>query len=284
MNKPTLKSIFEREDVSLKLREMLGKKAVNFATSVLQIVNDNKLLASADALSVYNAAMMAATLDLPINKSLGFAWIVPYQGQAQFQIGWKGFVQLAQRTGEYLKINCCPVYESQFIAFNYLTEELEADFTAEPGGKVIGYAAYFELKNGFTKTVYWTKKQVDAHGKRFSKSYSNGSSPWSTDYDAMAMKTVMKNALAKWGILSIEMQKAQIHDQSVIKDYESDQSDYVDSQEQEVKELPKITEKQLKEAIEEIKQGNTTAYAINEQYDIEQDVYEMLMSYEPKGK
>jgi len=183
------------------------------------VVNSNNLLAKADPNTVLNAAATAAILDLPINQNLGFAWIVPYKGQAQFQIGWKGFVQLALRTGQYKTINVTEVYESQFTSFNKLTEELNADFNIEGEGEIIGYAAYFSLINGMKKTAYWTKEEVIAHAKKYSQSYGKGFSPWSDkdQFHAMAKKTVFKNTLAKWGIMSIEMQfqQAVVSDQSV---------------------------------------------------------------------
>ena len=272
MQQLTVKSIFEKDTVKNKLQDMLGKKANGFITSVLQISTNNALLAKADPMTVYNAAMIAATLDLPINQNLGFAWIVPYKGQAQFQMGWKGYVQLAQRTGQYKRINVTKVYENQFKGFNYLTEELNADFTIEPSGAVVGYAAYFCLHNGYEKLVYWTKKQAEDHGKRFSQSYSRG--PWSTDFDAMAMKSVLKNTLSKWGILSVEMQKAVHTDSAVIKDENGTVVEYVDNQP--ANELPLISEEQLEQAKNEIESGNCTVEDVIALYDLYPEQIEYL--------
>jgi recombination protein RecT len=174
-------------------------------------------------------------LDLPIDKNLGFAWIVPYGSRAQFQLGYKGFVQLALRTGQYKNINVIEVKEGQLKAFNPLTEELELDFNEKESEKVIGYAAYFKLSNGFEKTVYWSIEKVKAHAKRFSKTFNNG--PWKTDFDEMAKKTVLKNTLRRWGILSIEMQTAFKTDQAAINDFKNPQNpsvDYVDSPDYEI--------------------------------------------------
>jgi len=264
-NQLTVKSIFEKDAVKQKFEQMLGKKSQGFITSVLQISTNNALLAKADAMTIYNAAMIAATLDLPINQNLGFAWIVPYKGAAQFQMGWKGYVQLAQRTGQYKRINVTKVYENQFKGFNYLTEELNADFSLEPQGAVVGYAAYLCLHNGYEKTVYWTKKQAEDHGKRFSQSFNNG--PWKTDFDAMAMKTVLKNMLSKWGILSIEMQTAVRTDSAVIKDETGTTVQYVDNSDS-VDQLPLITEQQLEEAKNEISAGNCTLADVTALYDL----------------
>jgi recombination protein RecT len=144
-------------------------------------------------------------------------------------MGFKGYVQLAQRTGQYTSINVIEVHENQFVSFNTLTEEFNADFSVEGNGKIVGYAAYFKLVNGFEKTCYWTTEKVMAHGKRYSKTFTNG--PWKTDFDAMAKKTVLKSTLSKWGILSIEMQQALKVDQSVIKDETGDEVQYVDHEE-----------------------------------------------------
>jgi recombination protein RecT len=228
-NTSTIKGFFEQSAVKNRFTEMLGKRSNQFISSVLQITANNSMLKNADPLSVYNAALMAATLDLPINQNLGFAWIVPYGKQAQFQMGFKGYVQLAQRTGQYTSINVIEVHENQFVSFNTLTEEFNADFSVEGNGKIVGYAAYFKLVNGFEKTCYWTTEKVMAHGKRYSKTFTNG--PWKTDFDAMAKKTVLKSTLSKWGILSIEMQQALKVDQSVIKDEAGDEVQYVDHEE-----------------------------------------------------
>tara|TARA_R110000868_G_scaffold66160_1_gene197265 strand:+ start:1112 stop:1975 length:864 start_codon:yes stop_codon:yes gene_type:complete len=211
----TVNQYFNSESVQHKFEKLLGQKSAGFISSILQTVNNNKLLASADPATILNAAATAASLDLPINQSLGRAWIVPFKGQAQFQIGYKGFVELAQRTGQYRAINAIAIHENQFEGYDMLEERLIGNFTIEGTGKVVGYAAYFEMLNGFRKTVYWSTESVTKHAKRFSKSFGNG--PWATDFDAMAKKTVLKYTLSNWGQLSIEMQTAQLADQSVMR-------------------------------------------------------------------
>lgn len=209
------KDFFAQANVQKKFEELLGKKSQGFISSVLQVVNSNNRLKNANPISIYTAAATAAALDLPINQNLGFAWIVPYKGNAQFQMGYKGYVQLAIRSGQYKRINVIKIYENQFKSYNVLTEELDADFTQPSTGKVVGYAAYLSLTTGFEKLVYWDVEKVSSHGKKYSKSFNNG--PWRTDFDAMAMKTVLKNTISKWGIMSIEMNTALIYDQSVQK-------------------------------------------------------------------
>lgn len=222
-----IKQFFDREDVKTKFTEMLGKRAPQFITSVLQIATSNKLLENVEPVSIYNSAAIAATLDLPLNNNLGYAWIVPYGGKAQFQLGWKGLVQLAQRTAQYKRINVTEVYANQFKSWNSLTEELDADFSIDGTGGVVGYCAYFRLINGFEKVVYWSKEKVNAHGKKYSKSFGNG--PWKDEFDKMAKKTVLKNALGQWGILSIEMQNAFKADQAVVENPDTVEVTYIDS-------------------------------------------------------
>lgn len=148
----------------------------------------------------------------------------------------KGFVQLAQRTGQYARINVTEVYENQFKHFNQLTEELDADFTKEGTGDVVGYVAYIELVTGFKKTVYWSKLKVNAHALKYSQAYKSGTgmTPWkdAEQFHEMAKKTVLKNTLSKWGPLSVEIENAVITDQAVIKDVENINVQYIDNEEE----------------------------------------------------
>lgn len=205
-----LDAMFKQDSVQARFQRMLGKKAPGFISSVLTVVSQNKLLQNADMRTVLSAASIAASLDLPILPSLGRAWIVPYKGVAQFQIGYLGYVELAQRSGLYKSINVNTVYEGEVVKWNKFTEELT--YGEQEGDAAIGYCASFELLNGFRKVVYWTKDAVIKHAKRFSKSYNSSSSPWQSDFDAMAMKTVLAYTLRHWGPMSIEMQKAMAED------------------------------------------------------------------------
>lgn len=199
-----LDAMFKQDSVHDRFQRMLGKKAAGFISSVLTVVSQSALLQKADMRTVLSAASIAASLDLPVLPSLGRAWIVPYKGAVSFQIGYLGLVELAQRSGLYKSINVVTVYEGEVTHWNKFTEEIT--YGEQESDKAIGYCASFELLNGFRKIVYWTKDAVEKHAKRFSKSYGNG--PWKTDFDAMAMKTVLAYMLRHWGPLSIEMQKA----------------------------------------------------------------------------
>lgn len=203
-NTPTMKRNFE---------QILGKRAPQFISSVLTLVNNNYDLKKIAPISILNAAKIAAVLNLPINPNLGYMYIVPYNHTAQAQIGYKGLIQLAQRSGQYKHLNAVPVYEDEFKGFNPLTETIdyEPHFKNRANNeKPVGYVGYFELLNGFNKTVYWTREQIDAHRRKFSK-MSGGATPkgvWADNFDAMALKTVLKNLLSKWGPLSTEMEYA----------------------------------------------------------------------------
>lgn len=232
----SIKNFFEGDAIQKKFRELLGSRAQGFITSVLQVIASNTLLQKADPVSVYQAAAVAATLDLPINNNLGFAYIVPfktkqpdgsYKDVAQFQMGYKGFVQLAQRSGQFKTISAAPIYEGQLIEENPLTGYV-FDFKQKKSDKIIGYAAYFALINGFEKVAYMTREELDKHGKKFSQTYKKGFGLWKDDFDSMASKTVLKLVLAKFAPLSIEMQKAVISDQALIKDSDRDDVEYID--------------------------------------------------------
>lgn len=232
----TTKDFFGRQDVRKKFEEMLGKRAPQFITSVLQIASSNELLSKACPVSIYNSASLAATLDLPLNNNLGFAYIVPYNAKqkdgsykcvAQFQMGYKGFIQLAQRSGQFKTISASPIYEGQLIEMNPLTGFI-FDFTKKSSDKIIGYAGYFSLINGFEKTMYMTTEEVNKHGKKYSQTFKKGFGLWNDEFDSMATKTVLKLLLSKFAPLSVEMQKAILVDQGIIKEDGSNEVEYVD--------------------------------------------------------
>lgn len=201
---------FNAPSVKGKFEDVLGKNATSYVTSLLSVINASPQLKNAEPISIMNAAMKAATLNLPIESSLGFAYVVPYGKQAQFQIGYKGLIQLALRSGQIKGLNSGVVYEDQFISYDPLFEELEIDFKQPSTGKIAGYFASMKLTNGFSKVVFWTKEQVEQHRDRFSKTKNNG--PWKTDFDAMAQKTVMKAMISKFAPLNQEMQQAIVAD------------------------------------------------------------------------
>jgi len=248
-NQMTIKGFFHRDDVKSKFNELMGNRSAQFITSVLSVVNNNNYLKNASPESVFSSALMAATLDLPVNPNLGFAYIIPYGQQAQFQVGYKGLIQLALRSGQFKTISVTPVYEGQIKQQNPLTG-FEFDWSNKQSDKVVGYASYFSLINGFEKTMYMTVDEIQAHGKRFSKTYGNG--VWKTDFDAMAQKTCLKLLLSKYAPLSIEMQKAVIADQSIIRDAETMDVEYIDAG-QDVSEAKALASQNATARIEKLK-------------------------------
>lgn len=226
----SLSTFLNSDAIKGKFTEILGQKGIGFISSVLSIVNSNKQLKNADQNSIYTAALMAASLDLPINPNLGFAYIVPYNAKqedgsyvqvAQFQLGYKGFKQLAQRTGLYRVLNSTDVREGEILYHNRLSGEIEFNWDLDPNRfnkKIVGYVSYFQLTNGFISTFYMTTEEVTAHAKKYSQTFKKyGTGLWKDEFDAMASKTVTKLNLSKNGPLSIEMQRAVLADQAVIK-------------------------------------------------------------------
>ena len=208
-----LKSVLSADSVQEQFRNALQDGASLFVASLIDIYNSDKNLQKCSPQAVIMEALKAATLKLPINKNLGFAYIVPYGNEPQFQLGYKGYLQLAQRTGQYKFINADVVYEGEFEGCNKLTGELSIGGEAK-SDKVIGYFAYIETVNGFKKAVYWSKEKITAHAKRYSKSYSRPTSAWQTNFDEMALKTTIRNLLSKYGIMSVEMMNAYNADSS----------------------------------------------------------------------
>ena len=250
--KRTIKGLMQNPEVQKRFSEMLGARSNQFITSVLQVANSNKLLQNATPESIYGAALTAASLDLPINQNLGFAYIVPYGKEAQFQIGYKGFIQLAQRSGQFKRIAAAPIHDGQIVSNNPLTG-YEFDFSVH-SDKVVGYAAYFELLNGFTSTFYMSVSDIEKHAKKYSQTYKKGFGNWKDNFDAMAQKTVLKLLLSKYAPLSTEMQKAVEYDQAKVN--ENGDIDYVDNTENVTYEEVS-NEKEINRILKHIEQSDT---------------------------
>jgi len=264
----TVKNLFGRDEVRNKFQEMLGKRAPSFITSVLQIVASNALLAKADPHSVYHSAAVAATLDLPLNNQLGFAFIVPYNQNykddkgvwqtkqvAQFQLGFKGFKQLALRSGQFKIMNATDVREGEIKAVNRMTGEITfawiEDEEVRDSKKVVGYLSYFELLNGYTHSLYMTVNKIERHAKKYSQTYKKGKGLWVDDFESMCLKTVTKLNLSKGDApLSIEMQKAVIFDQAIVNDVETTDVTYVDNE-------PEIIDKESERVVLMISDAKT---------------------------
>jgi recombination protein RecT len=226
----TLKQLLSEDAVKQRYNDMLGKKAAGFMTSIINVVNQNKQLQECEPGLILGSAAIAASMDLPIDPNLGFSYIVPYKEKGvpkpQFQMGWKGFVQLGMRSGQYKTMNVCEVYEGEIAKHNRFTGDIEFDSNAKKSDEIIGYVAYFKLINGYEKYLYMTVPEIQAHAKKYSQGYGQQWSQWSKNFHAMAMKTVVKRLLSKWGILSIDMQMALKADQAHVKEGENGEYEF----------------------------------------------------------
>lgn len=229
------------------LTSLYGKNQMVFVNNLTALVANDKALQECTPITIMYAATKATSLNLPLDKSLGFAYVIPFKNnkekvtEAQFQLGWKGFLQLAMRTGQFRTINVRDVRESEIVGEDFVSGELQ--FKKADNREtlpVVGYVAYIELTNGFRKMSYWTIKEVEQHAQRYSQSYSSQNeyvkknSPWSTDFDAMACKTVLKNLLSKYAPMSIEMASGIKYDQAVIREGKDNAEEvaYVDNEPQ----------------------------------------------------
>ena len=230
IQKTSVRGLLSNESVKQRFQEILKGNASGFCANLAVMVSNSTQLLKCDPMSVVSAAVVSASLNLPLDPNLGFAAIVPFRDKATFQVMYKGLIQLAQRSGQYKTIGVSEIYKGELISENRLTGEYVFDFSARESNEIIGYAAYFKLINGFEKTVYWTVEKVKIHATKYSQTYKSGYGKWIDDFDSMAKKTVLKNLLSKWGILSIELQRAVITDQSVINGINEDADvEYIDN-------------------------------------------------------
>lgn len=262
----TLKEFLGSDVAKKQMKALLKDKAGYFAMALMQVVDGNEQLKNAEPQSIFNAGIASAILGLPIEKNLGFSYIVPYGDKAQFQIGYKGFIQLALRTGQYKLINSTAVKEGEIKLKNRLTGEIEFNFIEDDdlrdSLKTIGYASYIEFNNGFRNTLYMSMKQVQAHAQKYSKSFGYKNSVWTTNFDAMALKTVLKLNLAKFGALSVDFEKALQLDGTTINKVQDNgtlEAEYSDNGEDKIKVLGSSDERDkptTKEMQELLRMGN----------------------------
>lgn len=248
-----------KDSVKNQLQQAVGKNSMRFVSSVVSAVTVNPALQECTNKSILSAALLGESLNLSPSPQLGQYYMVPYENKkegvkvAQFQMGYKGYIQLAIRSGQYKKLNVLAVKEGELVRFDPLTEEIEVrlieDEEEREQAKTIGYYAMFEYINGFKKALYWSKKKMASHAERYSAAFSkNGglkslelleqgqipqkdlwkySSFWFKDFEAMAFKTMLRQLISKWGIMSIEMQRAYEGDMAEIRE---DGNQYVDNQ------------------------------------------------------
>lgn len=227
-NLSVLKSSLAADSIQKRFNEMLGRKSAGFLTSIMNVVQNNALLQKADVNSIILAAGQAAALDLPINPNLGLAAIIPFNDTksgkcvATFQIQRDGWMDLCLRTGQFVYIANEPVYEGELVKKNRFTGEYVFDEEQRKSDKVIGYMASFKLTNGYTKTVYWTNEEIKQHAMRYSQTYKKGHGLWKDNFQAMALKTVLKHLLKKYAPKSIELINAIESDQASFNGDSSD--------------------------------------------------------------
>lgn len=221
-----IKNYLANDGVKKRIEDLLKNKSQQFILNVTSLINQNRKLEECDPASLLQGCLTVTALDLPLNQNLGFAYIIPYKNNktgitsAQVQFGYKAFIQLALRSGQFRTISASPVYEGQ-IKTNDPLRGIVFDWDNKVSNKVIGYASYFELLNGFEKTFYMSVEELQAHGKRYSQEFKKyNSGMWVDQFDAMAQKTVIKLLLSKFAPLSVEMQKAVESDQAILTDEE----------------------------------------------------------------
>lgn len=230
------------------LESVLGERKGSFVNNLVALVANNANLQVCEPYTIMFAAMKATALNLPLDNSLGFAYVLPYKDNkknitvAQFQLGYKGVKQLALRTAQFLKLNATEVREGEFVRRDRLSGDIIFNFEddAEKREKlpIIGYVSYFRLSSGFDSTLYMTKAEMEAHALRYSQTYRSkdtkikSASKWTTDFDAMALKTVTKLNLSKNAPLSVELADAIKADQAVM--YKQDEYSYMDNEQQEI--------------------------------------------------
>lgn len=241
-----------------------GKSGPRFISSIISAVQTNPQLQECTNQSILSAALLGESLKLSPSPQLGQFYIVPFRDRergmvAQFTLGYRGMLNLAIRSGQYKRLNVLPIKEGELISYNPLDEEIEVELIEDDeqreAAETIGYYASFEYVNGFKKTLYWSKKKMQAHAKKYSQGYAadlrKGTSWtfWSKDFDGMAMKTMIRQLISKWGVMSIDMVSAMDADMAVIKPDLT--PEYVETEEvpaQDAQEGPAKAENQPEEA------------------------------------
>ena len=241
--KAGLAAYLTKDAVKAQINNILGgKDGQRFISSIISAVQANPALQECSNPSILSAALLGESLKLSPSPQLGQYYLVPYKdnrrgtSEAQFILGYKGYIQLAIRSGQYKKLNVLPIKAGELVKYDPLNEEIEVniieDGEAREQAETIGYYAMFEYTNGFRKTLYWSKAKMVAHAKQFSQGYrrdlEKGTSWtfWAKDFDAMAQKTMLRQLISKWGIMSIELQQAMDADNGIIR--EDGSVDYVE--------------------------------------------------------
>lgn len=250
--KPGLAVYLTNDAVKNQINKVVGgKDGQRFISAIISAVQTNPQLQECTNPSILSAALLGESLKLSPSPQLGQYYLVPYNDKergkvAQFQLGYKGYIQLAIRSGMYKKLNVLAIKEGELIHFDPLNEEIEVnlidDEEKRENAATIGYYAMFEYTNGFRKAIYWSKAKMEAHAMKYSAGYKarKGYTFWEKDFDAMAYKTMLRHLISRWGIMSIELQKAYEGDMGVID--ENGSVSYVDNYEEPEKVAPEPKE------------------------------------------
>lgn len=238
--KTNLTAYLTSDAVKSQINKVIGgNNGDRFVSSIISAVQANASLKDCTSPSIVSAALLGYSLKLSPSPQLGQYYLVPFYNrkkgvsEAQFNLGYKGYIQLALRSGQYKKLNVLAIKEGELINYNPLDEEIEVklidDEEERENAKTIGYYAMFEYLNGFKKTMYWSKAKMESHALEYSQGYKakKGYTFWEKDFDSMAYKTMLRQLISKWGIMSIDMQSALDSDMGVIK--EDGTVDYVDN-------------------------------------------------------
>lgn len=238
--KTNLTAYLTSDAVKSQINKVIGgANSDRFVSSIISAVQANASLKDCTSPSIVSAALLGYSLKLSPSPQLGQYYLVPFYNrkkglsEAQFNLGYKGYIQLALRSGQYKKLNVLAIKEGELINYNPLDEEIEVklidDEEERENAKTIGYYAMFEYLNGFKKTMYWSKAKMESHALKYSQGYKakKGYTFWEKDFDSMAYKTMLRQLISKWGIMSIDMQSALDSDMGVIK--EDGTVDYVDN-------------------------------------------------------
>lgn len=247
-----LTAYLTNDAVKNQINNIVGKDGSKFVSAIVSAVQVNPSLQECTNQSILSAALLGESLKLSPSPQLGQYYLVPFNDKdrgkvAQFQLGYKGYIQLAIRSGQYKKLNVLAIKEGELVRFDPLNEEIEVklieDEEAREEAKTIGYYAMFEYTNGFRKAIYWSKKKMEAHATKYSRGYAahKGYTFWEKDFDGMAYKTMLRQLISKWGIMSIEMVTAMDSDMAVIN--EDGTRNYVDTEEAVVAEQEVVEEK-----------------------------------------
>ena len=246
--KMSMTAFLTNDAAKQRINEVIGgKDGQRFISAIISAVNTNPALQECTNNSILNAALLGESLKLSPSPQLGQYYMVPFNDKekgkvAQFQLGYKGMIQLAIRSGQYKRLNVLAIKEGELVKYDPLNEEIEVNLIQDEAIRektpTAGYYAFFEYTNGFKKCLYWSKEKMENHAKKYSQGYAkdlkNGTSWtfWSKDFDGMAYKTMLRQLISKWGIMSIEMQTAIDSDMAVIN--EDGTKDYVEIEESEI--------------------------------------------------